>query len=119
MSSSWFNLGPRWHLAVAFVLTFAVASPLTSVALPHANKLRAAGHTSFALYFNVFAVVVWIMCLAIMLPRGGNSSRFGAVRAVGRLPLLARYVVAAVIAALSFWAGLLYGKFVLGIPVSG
>jgi len=94
------------------VLTFAVASPFMSMAWPHASKLRSDGHSGVASYFTVLGVAFWLVALLILLPRRGNASSVAVVRALGRLPLLARYFLAFAVAAGLFWLGILYEKVV-------
>ena len=111
MNKSSVTLSPGWHIPVVLVLTFAVASPFMSMALPHAAHLTAQGQAGLATYFNALGVAVWLISLFVLLPRRRNTSRFIAVRALGRLPLIARYFVAFGLAAGLFWFGILVEKF--------
>jgi hypothetical protein len=104
------SLSPSWHIPGAVALTFAVASPFMSMAWPHASKLRADGHTGLALYFTSLGVAFWFLALLILLPRRRNASSVAVVRALGRLPLVARYFLAFAASAALFWLGILYEK---------
>ena len=103
-------LSPAWHIPAVFVLTFAVASPFMSMAMPKASQLRALGHSELALYFTVFAIALWFIALFVLLPRRRNTSGVGIVRALGRLPLLVRYVLVFLLAIGLFWLGILYER---------
>jgi hypothetical protein len=95
MNKSSFTLSPGWHIPAALVLTFAIAAPLLSVALPRANALHQAGHADLASYYVAVGIAVWIIALIMFLPRTRNVSQFAFVRTLGRLPLLVRYFVVA------------------------
>ncbi|MFH1021872.1 MAG: hypothetical protein V1809_00610 [Planctomycetota bacterium] len=110
MNKSSLTLSPGWHIPAALVLTFAVASPFLSTALPHASVLRQAGHTTLAGYYVALGVAFWVIALVILLPRTGNVSRFAFFRTLGKLPLLVRYFVAGGVALSLFWVGVLLEK---------
>jgi hypothetical protein len=93
-----------------FVLTFWVASPFMSMAMPKASQLRAHGHPEVAVYFTAFAVAVWFIALFVLLPRRHNTSGVAVVRALGRLPILLRFLFVFLIATGLFWLGILYER---------
>ena len=98
------------HLGAVFFLTFWVASSFTSMAMPRASELRANGHSDVALYFTVFAVALWFVALFVLLPRRRNTSGIAVVRALGRLPLLVRFLLVFLLATGLFWLGILYER---------
>jgi hypothetical protein len=81
-----------------------------SMAIPKANQLRAHGHSEVALYFNVFALAVWFIALFVLLPRRRNTSGITVIRALGRLPLLVRFLLVFLFATGLFWLGILYER---------
>lgn len=111
MNKSSLTLSPGWHIPAAVVLTVAVASPFMSMAWPHASRLRSNGQSGLAAYFTVLGVAFWFVALVLLLPRRWNRSNVVVVRALGRVPLLARYFVAFALSAGLFWLGILYEKF--------
>jgi hypothetical protein len=98
------------HLGAVFVLTFWVASPIMSMSMAKASQLRAHGHSDVALYFNVFAVALWFIALFVLLPRRRNTSGIAVVRALGRWPLLLRFLLVFLLATGLFWLGILYER---------
>ena len=98
------------HLGAVFVLTFWVASPFMSMSIPKASQLRSHGHSDVALYFTVFAVALWFIALFVLLPRRRNTSGIAVVRALGRLPLLLRFLLVFLLATGLFWLGILYER---------
>ena len=99
-----------WHLAAVFVLTFWVASPFASMAMPHASRLQSQGHSRLALYFNVLGVAFWFIAFFVLLPRHMNTSGITVVHVLGRLPLLVRFMLVFLLATCLFWLGILYER---------
>ena len=81
-----------------------------SMSMPKASQLRAHGHSDVALYFTVFAVALWFITLFVLLPRRRNTSGIKVVRALGRLPLLVRFLLVFLLATGLFWLGILYER---------
>lgn len=113
MTRSSLTLSPGWHIPVAVILTFAVASPFMSMAWPHAVRLRSEGHEGIAMYFTVIGIAFWFLALLIFLPRRYNVSSISIIRLLGRLPVLARYFLAFGTSFALFWLGILYEKVAL------
>jgi hypothetical protein len=108
MKKSSTRLSQGCHIPVVFVLTFAVVSPLMSIVMPKAAQLRSMERPGVALYFSILGVALSFIALLVLLPRRGNSSRIGVVRALGRLPLLVRSALIFLLVAGLFWLGILY-----------
>jgi hypothetical protein len=110
MNRQSFTLRRGWHIPTVFVMTIAVASPFLSIVLPHASKLRSNGHSEVAAYFTILGAAFWIVGFSILLPRTGNTSTSCVVRALGRVPLLIRWFLAAGVGLALFALGLLYER---------
>lgn len=113
MNKSPLTLSLRWHLALAFVLTFAVASPFQSMAWVHAYKLNSNGHEGMAMYFTFIGLAAYFVALLILLPQRRNASSIAVVRALGRFPFLARYFLAFGAEVALFWLGILCEKVIV------
>ena len=110
MTKSWFILPPRWHIPVVLVLTFWIALPFMDLAMPHASKLRSQERPELAMYFTLLAGAVWFTTLLILLPRRQNTSGIAFIRALGRLPLPLRFLLAYSLPIGLFWLGTLYER---------
>jgi hypothetical protein len=108
------HTGSNWswsHLVAAFALTFWLAFGFAGLAMPHASQLKSQGRPGLAWYFNSISFAFWLIAFFAFLPRRGNTSGIAIVQALGRLPLLLRFVLMFALAVCFFWLGILCERF--------
>ena len=91
------KLTAREHVLSASVLVVALTMIIADFALPDAARLKSAGHPTTASILTVLPAFVLLAGLLALLPRTGNDSRHAFFRLVGRLPLLVRYLLVALL----------------------